>query len=59
MTRATDTQHVTVEGILSTGNPQTARQPAAKDARWRTISAWFGEADARGRSLWQLPEVHR
>jgi hypothetical protein len=59
MTRATDIRHVTVEGILSTGNLHTTRQLAAKDAGWRTILAWFSETGARGRSLWELPEVHR
>jgi hypothetical protein len=59
MTHATDLRHVTVEGILSTGNLQAARQPAAMDAGWRPILAWFGETDALGRSLWRVPEVHR
>jgi len=59
MTRDFDMRHVTVEDILSTGNFQTARQLAAKDAVQRTILAWFSETDARGRNLWRLPEVRR
>ena len=59
MTHATDIQHVTVEGILSTGNLQTAHQLAAKDAGQRTILAWLSKVNARGRNLWRLQEVRR
>ena len=59
MTRAFDMRHGTVEDILTTVDLQAARQLAAKDAGRRTNLAWFSETDARGRSLWQLPEVHR
>ncbi len=59
MTRAFDVRHGTVEDILITVDLQAARQLAAKDAGRRPILTWFGETDARGRNLWELPEVHR
>ncbi len=59
MTHATDIRHITAEGILSTGNLNTARQLAAKDAGWRTILAWVSETNMQGRNPWRLPEVHR
>ncbi len=55
MTRAFNVQHGTVEDILA----MVDHQPAAKDAGWRPILAWFSETDALGRSLWRLPEVDR
>jgi hypothetical protein len=59
MTHTIDIWHVTVEGILSTGNLHTARQLAAKDAGWRTIPAWVSETNMQGCNPWRLPEVRR
>ncbi len=59
MTHATDIRHVTVEGILSTGNLHTARQLAAKDAGRCTIPAWVSDTNVQGCNPWRLPEVHR
>ncbi len=59
MTHAFDMRHATVEGILSTGNFQTARQRAAKDAGRCTVPAWVSETKVQSRNLWRLPAVHR